>query len=244
MANEPVLECRGLSAGYDDVAVVRELDLHVAAGEVVALCGPNGGGKTTVLLTVSGLLRPLKGSIFLFGEDTAGVAPERLARRGLGHVPDDRCLFTGLTIADNLKIAAKEGGLSVDQAFEMFPALQARRNLAAGQLSGGEQQMLVLCRALAQNPKVLMVDEMSMGLAPTIVQKLLPVLRRVADENHTGVLMVEQHVQMSLDIADRAYVLSHGSLVMSGAAATLKDDPNLLQQAYLGHAPGIVTNPG
>lgn len=242
MAATPVLECRGLFAGYDDVAVVRDLDLHVAAGEVVALCGPNGGGKTTVLLTFSGLLRPLKGSVLLFGEDTSGVAPERLARRGLGHVPDDRCLFTGLSTVDNLRIAAKEGGLSVEEAFEMFPVLLARRNVAAGQLSGGEQQMLVLCRALAQNPKVLMVDEMSMGLAPTIVQTLLPVLRRVADEHQTGVLMVEQHVQMSLNIADRAYVLSHGTLVMSGEAETLRSDPDLLQQAYFGHDPGVTTS--
>jgi branched-chain amino acid transport system ATP-binding protein len=230
----PALSCDGLSAGYDDVAVVRDLDLTVDAGEVVALCGPNGAGKTTLLLTLSGLLRPLKGSVRFFGEDIAGVAPERLARMGMGHVPDDRCLFTGLSTLDNLKVATRPGGLTVDEAFALFPTLAARSRLAASQLSGGEQQMLVLCRALANSPRVLMVDEMSMGLAPAIIQTLLPVLKEVADRRHVAVLMVEQHVHLALSIADRAYVMSHGRMVLTGSARDLSSDPDLLHRAYLG----------
>lgn len=229
-----VLSCTDLDAGYDGVPVVRKMNLSVEAGEVVALLGPNGAGKTSLLLTFSGILRPLGGSIGLLGRAAGGVAPEKLARLGLAHVPDDRALFGDLSTIDNLRISARSGGITEEEVFDMFPSLHKRRHLAAMQLSGGEQQMLTLSRALMQNPQVLMVDEMSMGLAPTVVQSLLPVLRRVADERGVGVLMVEQHVHMAMAIADRAYVLNHGSLVLEGDARALRAAPERLEAAYLG----------
>lgn len=230
-----LLAVRGLRAGYDGVPVVRGLDLDVEAGEVVALLGPNGAGKTTSLLTVSGVLAPIAGEVELFGTRSTGRRPHVLARQGLGHVPEDRALFFQLTVRENLRLgrAGRGAGRQLDRVLALFPALEPLLDRRAGLLSGGEQQMLALGRALVGEPRLLMVDEMSLGLAPIIVDRLLPVLRTIAAESGCGVLLVEQHVHKALQVADRAVVLNHGEVVLSGAAADLAAEGELVASSYL-----------
>jgi ABC-type branched-subunit amino acid transport system ATPase component len=231
----PVLEVDGLTAGYGDVAVVRNLDLTVGAGEVVALLGPNGGGKTTTLLTISGLIAPMRGSIRFLGAPV-DRRPHRLSRSGLAHVPDDRGLFGGLTVRDHLDLSGRRRRRDPvrGQVLEWFPALTPLLDRTAGVLSGGEQQMLALAQALVREPKVLMVDELSMGLSPIVVGSILPVIRQVASESGCGVLLVEQHATMALEVADRGYLLSHGDLVVEGSATDLARDWDQLQAGYIG----------
>ncbi len=237
-ADTALVSVKDLSAGYGGVPVVRDLNLHIAPGEVVALLGPNGAGKTTTLLTISGLLRPVGGSITVLGSPVLGGRAYRTARLGLAHVAEDRSLFFDLTVTENLRLGLtgdRSGrAAAMDRAMELFPALQPLRKRRAGLLSGGEQQMLAMARALASEPKVLLVDEMSMGLAPIIVERMMPVVRRIADELGTGVLIVEQHVHMALSIADRGYVLNHGNLVLEGPASELMARRDLLEASYLG----------
>jgi len=230
-----VLELAGLHAGYDGVAVVRDLDLSVREGEIVALLGPNGAGKTTTLLTVSGLLPSLAGTIDILGGGPPSTRrPHEVARRGVAHVPEHRALFFDLTARENLRLGTVGRSADLDLVFEYFPALVGLLDRRAGLLSGGEQQMLALGRALAGSPRLLMVDEMSLGLAPIIVEGLLPVLRRISDETGAGILLVEQHVNLALDLADRGYVLSHGDLVLHGSASDLASRTELLESSYLG----------
>ena len=231
-----VLDIRGLHAGHRGVPVVRDLDLHVDEGDVVALLGPNGAGKTTTLLTVLGLLPALRGEITVLGGPTGGVAAHRIARRGVAFVPEDRSLFAGLTVAENLRLGTRRGRVAVDDVVAWFPALAPLLGRKAGLLSGGEQQMLTMGRAIASGPRLLMVDELSLGLAPIIVEQLLATVRQVADETRCGVLLVEQHVDQALDVADRAYLLSHGELVAEGAADDLARDRELVEAGYLGTA--------
>ena len=228
-----VLEIDRLVAGYDSTPVVRDLSMHVDHGEVVALLGPSGAGKTTTLLTVSQILQPLSGEIRFAGESIVGRRPSSVAGSGLAHVPEERGVFAGLTVAENLRVATTDGD-AVDFVTELFPPLGRLMTRRAGLLSGGEQQMLAIGRAVAQRPKLLMVDELSLGLAPVIVDRLLPVLSQIAAELNAGVLMVEQQVQAALSTADRAYVLTHGELVLEGEAGELAGDQRLLTSSYLG----------
>ena len=233
-----LVEIENLSAGYAGVAVIRGVNLTVAKGEVVALLGPNGAGKTTTLLTTSGLLKTLEGKVTVLGESANSGAPHKTARLGLAHVPEDRSLFFGLTVQENLRLGLRgkrsEQAMGYEAALDLLPALRPLMNRRAGLLSGGEQQMLAMARALVSNPKVLLVDEMSLGLAPIIVERLLPIVRDIANETGAGVLIVEQHVHLALEVADRAYVMSHGEIVLEGSAQELMERQELLEASYLG----------
>ena len=234
MATERVLELDGLSAGYDAAAVVRDLDLHVDAGEVVALLGPNGAGKTTTLRAISGLVKPLTGVIRVDGNDIAKQSPTARARLGIAHVPEGRGVFFGLTVAEHFRLGSRGEHLDPEIAYNYFPALAAISERRAGLLSGGEQQMLTLGRALARKPRLMLLDELSLGLAPVIVQRLLPVVATYAKESGCAVLLVEQHIQIALAVADRGYVLSHGELVIHENAEKLRADHQLILSGYLG----------
>jgi branched-chain amino acid transport system ATP-binding protein len=231
---EPVLAVDRLTAGYDGAAVVRELDLEVAAGEVVALLGPNGAGKTTTLRAISGLVKPMEGRVLLDGGDLARVSPSARARRGIAHVPEGRGLFFGLTVAEHFRLTPRGEHIDTALAYEYFPKLEELQGRRVGFLSGGEQQMLAVGRALARQPRVLLLDELSLGLAPVIVEWLLPVVRQFAQERDCAVLLVEQHVHLALEVADRGYVLSHGEVVLEADAVRLRADRQLLVASYLG----------
>jgi branched-chain amino acid transport system ATP-binding protein len=231
---EDVLCLEGLTAGYDGAAVLRDLDLTVAAGEVVALLGANGAGKTTTLRAVSGLVKPIAGRVLFQGRDLARLSASARAQLGIAHVPEGRGLFFGLTVADHFRVGPPRERLDADIAYGYFPKLEALRGRRAGLLSGGEQQMLAVARALARRPTLLLLDELSLGLAPVIVETLLPVVRSFAEEHGCAVLLVEQHVQLALEVADRGYVLSHGEIVLHEHAEQLRADRGLLAASYLG----------
>lgn len=227
------LRLAGVDAGYGHATVVRGLNLDVAPGEVVALLGPNGAGKTTSLLTISGVLRPKAGSISLDGADLVGKAPEAVAQAGVCQVPEGRGLFGELTVLENLKMGLKKRG-TIDGVFETLPALRPLRRRRVSLLSGGEQQMLAVGRAMARRPRLLLLDEMSMGLAPQIVERLLEAIRTMARDNSTAVLLVEQHVPIALEFSDRAYVLVHGQIVLKGPAESFRGRVHEIQAEYLG----------
>ena len=235
---EQLLSVENLDTGYAGVPVVRDLDIYLNAGEVVALLGPNGAGKTTTLLTVSGIIPLLGGSIKVLGENVDSKNPHKNARLGLSHVAEDRSLFFNLTVKENLQLGLRgdkelqEEGM--EKALELLPALRPLMDRRSGLLSGGEQQMLAMARALVSKPKLLLVDEMSLGLAPIIVEQLLPIVRNIADETGAGVLIDEQHVHLALQVADRGYVMNLGELVMSGSASELLESKDLLEASYLG----------
>jgi branched-chain amino acid transport system ATP-binding protein len=231
-----LLDIKDLVTGYDGVPVVRGLSMRVDEGAVVALLGANGAGKTTVLQTVAGFLRPQSGSVEVLGASVASRRAHVAARQGLVYVPDDRCLFRNLSAHENLDLVRRRSKAKLETAFAYFPALESLMSRPAGVLSGGEQQMLVMARALLARPRLLLVDELSMGLAPIIVGQLLPALRRAADELGIGVLLVEQHVHLALGIADQAYVMTHGELQISGAASAILSQLDSLEASYLGRS--------
>jgi branched-chain amino acid transport system ATP-binding protein len=235
-----LIEVADLTSGYGGVPVVRGIDLEVRPGEVVALLGPNGAGKTTTLLTISGIVRSIAGTINVLGQTVrGGRAPHMQARRGLAHVPEERSLFFGLTVRENLRLGFDNGRDrrhqdAYQRAISLFPALEPLMYRRAGLLSGGEQQMLAMARALVSDPKVLIIDELSLGLAPIVVERLLQVVREVVATSGVGVLLVEQHVHMALQVADRAYVMNNGRIVMAAPAAELANRQDLLAASYLG----------
>jgi branched-chain amino acid transport system ATP-binding protein len=233
-ATKALLRVDKLEAGYLGIPAVRDLSLTLAPGELVALLGPNGAGKTTTLSTIAGLLEPISGSIEFEGREIGGVAAHRLARQSISLVPEDRALFFGLTARENLRLARHGESMSEHELIAILPELEKCLDRRAGVLSGGEQQMLSLGRALISKPLLLLVDEMSLGLAPVIVERLLPVLRRIAEELGSGVIFVEQHIPLALELADRVYVLNHGHLVLEGTAAELRGRRDLLEASYLG----------
>ncbi|HEY1739619.1 MAG TPA: ABC transporter ATP-binding protein [Acidimicrobiia bacterium] len=228
-----LLATRALDAGYGDLVVARGVNIELASGRVLALLGPNGAGKTTVLNTIAGLLPRASGEVIVDGVALPNGRAATANRAGVVLVPDNRALFTRLTVAENLRAAAPKSS-SYDDVVDLFPALRRRWKLHAGALSGGEQQMLAMARALVQRPRVLLVDEMSMGLAPVIVEELLPVVRSVADETGSVVVLVEQHVHLALEVADEAMVLVHGEVQLHGDAAGIAADAAKLEGAYLG----------
>ena len=234
MSDGALLSIEGMSAGYDEAAVVRGLDISVDSGEIVALLGPNGAGKTTTLRAISGLVHPMEGRILYHGTDLERMSPSTRARDGIAHVPEGRGIFFGLTVAEHFRLGHRGETLDADAAYGYFPALSELKERRAGLLSGGEQQMLAVGRALARHPKLLLLDELSLGLAPVIVERLLPVVREYAKESGCGVLLVEQHVQLALTIADRGYVLSHGEILMHEKAEALRANRQLLVASYLG----------
>ena len=226
-----VIEARGLSAGYGPQPVVHDVDLAVRPGEVVALLGPNGAGKTTTMLALSGELPLLAGEVLLDGVATKASLYRR-ARQGLMFVTEEKSVFMGLSTRDNLRVAQ----VAPDDALGLFPELEKRLGVRGGLLSGGEQQMLTLARALSRKPRVLLADELSMGLAPLIVKRLLEAVRTAADEVGTAVLLVEQHARKALEYADRAYVMRRGRIELSGPAAEMRSRIGEIEDHYLAAA--------
>jgi branched-chain amino acid transport system ATP-binding protein len=235
----PILRLNDVSVGYDGTDVVHGLGLHVERGEVVTLLGPNGAGKTTTLLAISGLLALSSGSVQIDGVSARASRPHTSARLGIAHVPDDRSLFPALTCLQNLRLggrslAKQEVDEAQDEVLSLFPALTPLLKRKAGLLSGGEQQMLAVARAMIWRPKLLMLDEMSHGLAPIIVKNLLAAIRKIADSG-IAVLLVEQHIDLALEVADRAYVLDRGVVSLVADANELRHrSVEELRAIYLG----------
>jgi len=237
MAAEPLLRVRGLTAGFAAGPVLFGIDLDVAPGELIALVGANGAGKSTLLGTLSGLVRASAGTVAFAGREITNLRPEVVVRAGVAHVPQGRRLFDTMSVEKNLRLGAyarRDGNIDAElqNVLEYFPALKDKLNREAGTLSGGEQQMVAIGRGLMARPKLLMVDELSLGLAPKIVDRLIDVIKEI-NAAGTALLLVEQDVLVALDVAQRAYVLENGRIVLSGAAAEVRDDPNI-RKAYLG----------
>lgn len=236
-----MLELVGVSAGYGRLAALRDVSLQVPAGRVAAVIGANGAGKTTLLRVVSGLLTPSSGRVYLNGQDITGWPPERVVTAGVAHVPERRQLFSSMRVEDNLLLGAylrlrRESGRQVaedlERVYQLFPRLRERRRQVAATLSGGEQQMLAIGRALMARPRVLLLDEPSLGLAPLLVRELFRVIRRLREEGYT-VLLVEQNAHQALRVSDVAYVMETGTVTLKGTGAELLATPQV-QAAYLG----------
>ncbi|KAB2876500.1 MAG: ABC transporter ATP-binding protein [Ideonella sp.] len=238
MANPPLLEVRGLQAGYGEAQVLWDVSITAERGSVVALVGANGAGKSTLLKTVSGLLRPRAGEIVFDGRSIAGIAPQQIVASGLSHVPEGRGLFSRMTVLENLQLGAYPAQVrarmdeSLQRTYALFPRLRERSAQRAGLMSGGEQQMLAIGRAVMACPQLLILDEPSMGLGPLVVEEVFSLIRRLHDSGVT-ILLVEQNVQRALRMADRAFVLKTGRVVMQGTGPELLADEQI-RKAYIG----------
>jgi branched-chain amino acid transport system ATP-binding protein len=233
-----LLDLVDLRAGYGPVEVLRGVNLTVAPGEVVVVLGANGAGKTTTMRAVSGMLAR-RGQVRFEGKDITTASPDAIVRLGIAHVPQGRGTFVDLTVEDNLRVGAyvrkdRDLALDFDRWYEVFPRLGERRGQRAGSLSGGEQQMLALARALMSSPRLLLCDEPSLGLAPIVVQELFRVLGRLNEENGISILLVEQNANLALDIADRVYLLETGEIVATGNAGEMRGNESV-RKAYLGY---------
>ncbi|WP_326537432.1 ABC transporter ATP-binding protein [Pseudorhodoferax sp.] len=233
------LELRDVTAWYGAVRVLHEVSLTVAAGGVTALLGANGAGKTTTLRAISNVLVTRRGEVALDGESIAGLPPHAIVRRGIAHVPDGRGTFVQLSVEDNLRLGGYTGrpaqtADSLARVFTLFPRLAERRRQQAGTLSGGEQQMLAIGRALMLQPRLILLDEPSFGLAPVVVQDIFQALRRIRENDGVSMLLVEQNVQLALDLADHACLLESGRVVRSGTADQIRND-DTVRRVYLGY---------
>lgn len=233
-----LLEVNNIDAFYGDVQVIFDLSLNINEGEVVSIIGGNGAGKTTLLRTISGLINPASGEILFDGKVIQTLAPEKIVQRGIVHVPEGRRLFSLMNIKDNLTVGAyneragKHMEQTIQSVYEMLPRLKERETQMAMTLSGGEQQMVAIGRGLMAMPKILMLDEPSLGLAPVLINNIFEIIRKIADQG-TTVLLVEQDVNHSLKLSDRGYVLEHGRIAMEGMAGDLLIDP-YIKEVYLG----------
>ena len=232
-----MLKVDNINVYYGAIHAIKGISFHVEEGEVVTLIGANGAGKSTTLQTISGLLRSRTGSVEFMGENISRLPPHKILERGLAQVPEGRRIFLQMTVMENLEMGAytrRDGSQAaeLEKVFDQFPRLAERRKQIAGTLSGGEQQMLAIGRALMSQPKLLMLDEPSMGLAPILVEQIFDIIRRLHDKG-TTILLVEQNAQMALSVADRAYVLETGSISLSGTGAELLESDEV-RKAYLG----------
>ncbi|MGG5811166.1 ABC transporter ATP-binding protein [Falsiroseomonas sp. CW058] len=232
-----MLEVEGLVAGYGLTSVLEGVSLQVGAGEVVAVLGSNGAGKTTLNMAISGLVKPRAGSVRFEGAEITGRSPAEIMAAGLIQVPEGRKIFPNLSVRENLELgsyrrAKANRARNLDRVFATFPRLRERVGQAAGTLSGGEQQMLAIGRGMMAEPRLLILDEPSLGLSPLLVEEMFALIRRLHGEG-LAIMLVEQNVAQSLDIADRAYVLENGRFALSGPAARVREDPEL-KRAYLG----------
>ena len=234
-----MLRLQGIHTFYGNIEALKGLDLTVEEGEIIALLGANGAGKTTTLNSISGLTPPRRGRVFFDGEEITGFSPESLVARGLIEVPEGRRIFPALTVMENLKMGAylrrdhSKLGEDLDYVFNLFPILRARAGQSGGTLSGGEQQMLAISRALMGRPRMLLLDEPSLGLAPLIIRNIFDIIRQINMERGTTVLLVEQNANLALKVAHRAYILTTGLITLSGSAADLMADEGV-RKAYLG----------
>jgi branched-chain amino acid transport system ATP-binding protein len=228
-----LLTLSGVSAGYGEAVVISGIDLSLKQGEALAVLGRNGVGKTTLLNTIVGVTRHLGGTIALAGRDITRRRPEQRAHDGIGWVPQERNIFRSLTVEENLTAVAQPGPWTVARVYDLFPRLRERRANGGNQLSGGEQQMLAVGRALVLNPKLMLLDEPTEGLAPIIIEELLAALKRILREEGLSAMIVEQHAQKILGVTDHAVILERGTVVHAAPSAALKDDPSALER-YLG----------
>lgn len=234
-----MLRVKTLTAGYDGVPVVFDVSFELNEAELVAIVGSNGAGKTTILRTISGLLKPISGEIEFQGKSIHRLTPHEIVRLGIAHVPEGRHVFGKMSVKDNLLMGAytlndkTKVNRLLNEVFELFPRLKERENQKAETLSGGEQQMLAIARALMSDPKLILVDEMSLGLMPVMVDRVLDTLKQINKEKGVAILLVEQKVQEALEIADRGYVLQTGRIVAHGAGKELLES-DLVKKAYLG----------
>lgn len=233
-----MLKLERLSTYYGNIQALKNISIEINKGEIITLIGANGAGKTTTLMTISGVLSPKSGGIFFNGLEISGLSPEKIVPLGLSHVPEGRRIFPQLTVFENLEMGAylrndKEIRSDIDYVFDLFPILRKRKSQLGGTLSGGEQQMLAISRALMTRPSLLLLDEPSLGLAPLIIKQIFEIIKKINEENGTTVFLVEQNANLALKCADRGYVMENGEIILSDTAENLLTNPEV-KKAYLG----------